>query len=80
MPEEPLLMMGAGPVPIPARVAAANGIVINHLGDTMSQIVEQVKSMSVRSFVQAGRRDADEKNPILQVALVVSGFWTPEEP
>lgn len=46
LPEEPLLMMGAGPVPIPARVAAANGIVINHLGDTMSQIVEQVKAMS----------------------------------
>ncbi len=46
LPEEPLLMMGAGPVPIPARVAAANSIVINHLGDTMSQIIEQVKSMS----------------------------------
>ncbi|MBX2859061.1 MAG: alanine--glyoxylate aminotransferase family protein [Cellvibrionaceae bacterium] len=46
LPDEPLLMMGAGPVPIPARVAAANGIVINHLGDTMSQIIEQVKSMS----------------------------------
>ena len=39
-------MMGAGPVPIPARVAAANGIVVNHLGETMSQIVEQVKTMS----------------------------------
>lgn len=46
LPEEPLLMMGAGPVPIPAKVAAANGIVINHLGDTMAQIIEQVKSMS----------------------------------
>ena len=46
LPDEPLLMMGAGPVPIPARVAAANGIVINHLGDTMAQIVEQVKVMS----------------------------------
>ncbi|MEP0356566.1 alanine--glyoxylate aminotransferase family protein [Paraglaciecola sp.] len=46
LPEEPLLMMGAGPVPIPARVAAANGIVINHLGDTMAQIIEQVKQMS----------------------------------
>lgn len=45
LPDEPLLMMGAGPVPIPARVAAANGIVINHLGDTMSQIIEQVKLM-----------------------------------
>ncbi|MGJ8680900.1 pyridoxal-phosphate-dependent aminotransferase family protein [Paraglaciecola sp.] len=46
LPEEPLLMMGAGPVPIPAKVAAANGIVINHLGDTMAQIIEQVKLMS----------------------------------
>jgi len=46
LPDEPLLMMGAGPVPIPAKVAAANGIVINHLGDTMAQIVEQVKAMS----------------------------------
>ena len=46
LPEEPLLMMGAGPVPIPARVAAANSIVINHLGDTMAQVIEQVKMMS----------------------------------
>jgi len=46
LPEEPLLMMGAGPVPIPERVAAANSIVINHLGDTMAQIIEQVKAMS----------------------------------
>ena len=45
LPEEPLLMMGAGPVPIPAPVAAANGIVINHLGDTMSRIIDQVKRM-----------------------------------
>lgn len=50
LPDEPLLMMGAGPVPIPARVAAANGIVINHLGDTMSQIIEQVKVMSKYVF------------------------------
>ena len=50
LPEEPLLMMGAGPVPIPARVAAANGIVINHLGDTMAQIIEQVKLMSRYAF------------------------------
>jgi alanine-glyoxylate transaminase / serine-glyoxylate transaminase / serine-pyruvate transaminase len=46
LPEEPLLMMGSGPVPIPARVAAANSIVINHLGDTMAQIIEQVKAMT----------------------------------
>ncbi|MBV1914213.1 MAG: alanine--glyoxylate aminotransferase family protein [Pseudomonadales bacterium] len=46
LPDEPLLMMGAGPVPIPPRVAAANSIVINHLGETLAQIMEQVKSMS----------------------------------
>ena len=46
LPQEPLLMMGAGPVPIPARVAAANSIVINHLGSTMAAIIDQVKSMS----------------------------------
>ncbi|HYA65735.1 MAG TPA: alanine--glyoxylate aminotransferase family protein, partial [Burkholderiaceae bacterium] len=34
LPEEPLLMMGAGPVPIPHRVGYANSIVINHLGET----------------------------------------------
>lgn len=45
LPEEPLLMMGAGPVPIPGPVAAANGIVINHLGETMSRVTDQVKRM-----------------------------------
>jgi|GEM_PF-4178979 len=46
LPEEPLLMMGAGPVPIPAPVAHANSIVINHLGDAMVSVVEQVKTMA----------------------------------
>jgi alanine-glyoxylate transaminase/serine-glyoxylate transaminase/serine-pyruvate transaminase len=46
LPDEPLLMMGAGPVPIPARVAQANSIVINHLGETMAKIIDQVKEMS----------------------------------
>lgn len=46
LPDEPLLMMGAGPVPIPPRVATANSIVINHLGDTLAQVIEQVKAMS----------------------------------
>ncbi len=46
LPDEPLLMMGAGPVPIPAKVASANSIVINHLGNTMAQIIEQVKAMA----------------------------------
>jgi aspartate aminotransferase-like enzyme len=45
LPDEPLLMMGAGPVPIPQRVAEANSIVINHLGETMNKVIEQVKDM-----------------------------------
>ncbi|MGV2291360.1 alanine--glyoxylate aminotransferase family protein [Trinickia sp. YCB016] len=46
LPEEPLLMMGAGPVPIPAAVAKANAIVINHLGATMVKVIGQVKEMA----------------------------------
>jgi alanine-glyoxylate transaminase / serine-glyoxylate transaminase / serine-pyruvate transaminase len=50
LPQEPLLMMGAGPVPIPHRVAHANSIVINHLGDVMAQVIEQVKAMGAYVF------------------------------
>ncbi|MCB5162734.1 pyridoxal-phosphate-dependent aminotransferase family protein [Marinomonas algarum] len=46
LPQEPLLMMGAGPVPIPERVANANSMVINHLGDAMAQVIDQVKAMA----------------------------------
>ncbi len=46
LPSEPLLMMGAGPVPIPASVAHANSIVINHLGDTIARVIGQVKEMA----------------------------------
>jgi alanine-glyoxylate transaminase/serine-glyoxylate transaminase/serine-pyruvate transaminase len=46
LPEEPLLMMGAGPVPIPAAVAKANTVVINHLGNTMVKVIGQVKTMA----------------------------------
>jgi len=46
LPDEPLLMMGAGPVPIPAAVAKANSVVINHLGDTMARVIHQVKAMA----------------------------------
>ena len=45
LPDDPLLMMGAGPVPIPEAVARANSVVINHLGATMSTIISQVKEM-----------------------------------
>jgi aspartate aminotransferase-like enzyme len=46
LPEEPLLMMGAGPVPIRDAVARANGVVINHLGSTMAAVIGQVKTMA----------------------------------
>lgn len=46
LPDEPLLMMGAGPVPIPHAVARANSVVINHLGETMSLVISQVKDMA----------------------------------
>ena len=46
LPDEPLLLMGAGPVPVPHRVAVANSVVINHLGNTMARVLEQVKTMA----------------------------------
>jgi aspartate aminotransferase-like enzyme len=56
LPTEPLLMMGAGPVPIPARVAQANSIVINHLGDTMARVIDQMKAMSRYVFQTTSSR------------------------
>lgn len=50
LPSEPLLLMGAGPVPIPHQVAQANGVVINHLGETMNKVIERVKVMSKYAF------------------------------
>lgn len=50
LPDEPMLLMGAGPVPIPYAVARANGVVINHLGETMNQVVRRVKEMSQYIF------------------------------
>lgn len=50
LPNEPLLLMGAGPVPVSQKVAMANSVVINHLGDTMSQVIERVRLMSQYVF------------------------------
>lgn len=50
LPSEPLLLMGAGPVPIPYAVAQANGVVINHLGETMNHVIERVKVMGKYAF------------------------------
>jgi alanine-glyoxylate transaminase/serine-glyoxylate transaminase/serine-pyruvate transaminase len=46
LPHEPLLLMGAGPVPVPHKVAVANSVVINHLGKTMATVIERVKRMA----------------------------------
>ncbi|WP_353352159.1 alanine--glyoxylate aminotransferase family protein [Oceaniserpentilla sp. 4NH20-0058] len=50
LPDEPLLLMGAGPVPVSQKVAMANSVVINHLGDTMNQVIERVRVMSQYVF------------------------------
>lgn len=50
LPREPVLLMGAGPVPIPYAVARANGVVINHMGDTMERVVCELKNMARYAF------------------------------
>lgn len=50
LPSEPLLLMGAGPVPISHAVARANGVVINHLGETMDEVISNVKIMGRYAF------------------------------
>lgn len=46
LPEEPLLLMGAGPVPIPHSVAQANSVVINHVGRTMGRVIDGLQSLA----------------------------------
>src|SRR5690606_28171665 len=50
LPTETTLLMGAGPVPIPAEVAAANSLVISHLGEPMNTIVGKIQEMSQYLF------------------------------
>jgi len=50
LPAEPLLLMGAGPVPVPAAVARAGGMVINHLGESMDMVVRHIKELSRYAF------------------------------
>jgi alanine-glyoxylate transaminase / serine-glyoxylate transaminase / serine-pyruvate transaminase len=56
LPAEPLLLMGAGPVPIPHAVAQANGVVINHLGETMDRVIDRVKVMGQYAFQTASNK------------------------
>jgi aspartate aminotransferase-like enzyme len=46
IPEDPLLLMGAGPVPIATSVASANGVVINHIGSTMDNVISGLKQLA----------------------------------
>ena len=55
LPAEPLLLMGAGPVPIPQAVAQANGFIINHLGPTMDRVIQNVKAMAAYAFQTHGK-------------------------
>jgi aspartate aminotransferase-like enzyme len=50
LPAEPLLLMGAGPVPVPAEVARAGSLVINHLGESMDMVVRHIKELSRYAF------------------------------
>ncbi|MFH1570720.1 MAG: aminotransferase class V-fold PLP-dependent enzyme, partial [Gemmatimonadota bacterium] len=50
LPAEPLLLMTAGPVPVPAEVARAGGLVINHVGETMTMVVRHIKDMARYTF------------------------------
>ncbi len=50
LPQEPLLLMGAGPTPIPHSVGQANAVVINHLGATMNAVVDGVKALTRYAF------------------------------
>lgn len=56
LPAEPLLLMGAGPTPLPRAVAEANAVVINHLGPTMNGVVEAVQAMARYAFQTESER------------------------
>ena len=50
LPPEPVLLMGAGPVPIPMEVQHANGVVISHLGKNMNYIIKEIRRMGSYVF------------------------------
>ena len=56
LPAEPLLLMTAGPVPVPAEVAYAGSLVINHVGDTMAMVVRHIREMSRYVFQTTDER------------------------
>lgn len=74
-------MMGAGPVPIPARVAQANSIVINHLGETMARVIDQVKAMSRYVFQSDSARILGVAGPgSAAMEMAIANLVTPGSP
>lgn len=50
LPEKEILLMGAGPVPIPLAVAQANTKIMSHLGISMKQVVSRIIEMGQYVF------------------------------
>lgn len=50
LPKKEILLMGAGPVPIPKIVAEANSRIMSHLGVSMKQVVSRVIEMGQYVF------------------------------
>jgi len=50
LPPKNILLMGAGPVPVPREVAEVSSIVISHLGDAMKEITNNIQKMSQYVF------------------------------
>ncbi len=56
IPSTPTLLMGAGPVPIPKEVAAANSQLISHLGESMRRVIASIQSMGQYVFQTSSQK------------------------
>ncbi len=50
LPKKEILLMGAGPVPVPKAVADANSKITSHLGSSMKQVVARIIEMGQYVF------------------------------
>lgn len=50
LPKKEILLMGAGPVPVPKAVAQANSLIMSHLGISMKQVVSRIIEMGQYVF------------------------------
>lgn len=56
LPNPPILLMGAGPVPTPPEVKLASSIVFSHLGPTMREIIKRLQLMGQYVFQTSSTR------------------------